>query len=262
MKPEPRGTDFRIGDVLHDAWAYDPKLWQGSRMGVAEDFGPAVTLLFELLSKRRVPHALVGGVAMLKVLEGRNTKDIDLIVHPSCLDSLPEIAVEARGERFTRARFAEVRLDLQLTTDPLFAKVLRSYTTLQHFEDLPQQPIPCATVEGLLLLKLYALPSLYRQGDYLRIGLYENDAATLLHAYRPRTEALLAELGEHLSASDLAEVRKLVPELRRRFENRFGPPAGEVSEPVASGAGGRSDPTGGGRSDPTGDGGRVDSGDP
>ena len=126
MKPELRGKDFRIGDVLHDAWAFDPKLWRGDQMGVAEDFGPAVTLLLELLSERRVAYALVGGMAMLKYFEGRNTKDVDIIVAPSCLEDLPEIEVTARGEHFARARFAEVRLDLLLTTDPLFAKVLRS----------------------------------------------------------------------------------------------------------------------------------------
>jgi len=226
MKPELRGRDFRIGDVLHDAWAFDPKLWRGDRMGVAEDFGPAVTLLLELLAERRVAYALVGGMAMLKYFEGRNTKDVDLIVAPSGLEDLPEIEVKARGEHFVRARFAEVRLDLLLTTEPLFAKVLQSYTIAHHFEDLPQQPVPCATVEGLLLLELYALPSLYRQGNFVRVGLFENDAASLLHAYRPRIEPLLAELGEHLNAADLAAVRTLVAELQRRFEPRFGPDQG------------------------------------
>jgi len=231
MKPELRGKDFRIGDVLHDAWAFDPKLWRGTQMGVAEDFGPAVTLLLELLSERHIAYALVGGMAMLKYLEGRNTKDVDLIVAPSCLERLPEIEVKTTGEHFVRARFAEVRLDLLLTTDPLFAKVLQSYTITHHFDDLPHQPVPCATVEGLLLLKLYALPSLYRQGEFVRIGLYENDAASLLHAYRPSIEPLLAELGEHLSASDLAAVRTLVPELQRRFEPRFGPRVDEKYGP-------------------------------
>jgi hypothetical protein len=186
-----------------------------------------VTLLLELLSQRHVAYALVGGMAMLKYFEGRNTKDVDLIVEPSCLEILPEVVVRARGEHFVRARFAEVRLDLLLTTDPLFAKVLRSYTTSHHFDDLPQQPVPCATVEGLLLLKLYALPSLCRQSDFIRVGLYENDVATLLHVYRPQTEPLLTELREHLSESELNEVRKLVPELQRRFDRRFDPPAGE-----------------------------------
>lgn len=233
MKPELRGPDFRISEVLHDAWAYDPKLWTRDRMGVAEDFAPAVTLLFELLLERRSAFAVAGGMAMLKYFEGRNTKDLDLLMASWDLlegGALPELEIRERGDHFVRGRFAEVSLDLLLTSDPLFAKVLRSYVAPQEFKDLPGRPIPCATVEGLLLLKLYALPSLYRQGQFLRIGLYENDIASLLHVYQPEIAPLLAELGEHLSASDLAEVRKLVPELGRRFERRFERPPEEVSE--------------------------------
>jgi len=224
MKPETRGRDFRIGDVLHDAWAFDPKLWRGGRMGVAEDFRPAVALLLELLAERRVEYAVAGGVAMLKYLEGRNTKDLDLVMTSRGLDALPEIDVRARDGHFVRGSFADVGVDLLLTSDPLFARVLRSHVAPRHFDDLPQQPVPCATVEGLLLLKLYALPSLYRQGELLRIGLYENDVASLLHLYRPKVEPILDELAEHLTASDVVEVRRLVAELQRRFDRRFGSP--------------------------------------
>jgi hypothetical protein len=230
MQPEPRGRDFRIGDVLHDAWAFDPKLWRGSRMGVAEDFSPAVALLFELLAARRVEYAVAGGMAMLKFLEGRNTKDLDLLMTPRGLEALPEIEVRARDGHFVRGSFAEVSVDLLPTSDPLFANVLRSHVAPQRFDDLPRQPVPCATVEGLLLLKLYALPSLYRQGELLRVGLYENDVASLLHVYRPEIEPVIEELAEHLTASDLGEVRRLVPELRRRFERRFSRTSDEVSE--------------------------------
>jgi hypothetical protein len=228
MKLVPPSRQVRIGEVLHDAWAFDPKLWRGDQMGVAEDLTPAVALLFDLLEERRVEYALVGGLAVLHYLEGRNTKDIDLIMAPAGLDDMPEIVVESRHRTFVNTRFAGVRLDLLLTTDPLFAKVLRAYTSIERVDD---RPIPCATVEGLLLLKLYALPSLYRQGDFVRVGLYENDVASLLHSYRPRIDPLLAELGEHLSEPDLAAVGTLVPELQRRFESRFGSDQGELPGP-------------------------------
>ncbi|HVR11698.1 MAG TPA: hypothetical protein VMW75_26890 [Thermoanaerobaculia bacterium] len=205
---------MRIGEVLHDAWAFDPKTWHGNQMGVAEDLTPAVTLLFDLLEERHVEYALVGGLAVLHYLPGRNTKDIDLLMAPSGLEALPELTVESRHDAFMKTRFAGVRLDLLLTTNPLFAKVLRAYTAIERVDD---RPIPCATVEGLLLLKLYALPSLYRQGDFVRVGLYENDVATLLHAYRPALQPLMAELGKHLDALDLAAVKEVVPDLQRRF---------------------------------------------
>jgi hypothetical protein len=231
----------RIGEVLHDAWAFDPKLWRGDQMGVAEDLTPAVALLFDLLEERRIEYALVGGLAVLHYLEGRNTKDIDLLMAPAGLDALPEIVVESRHRTFVNTRFAGVRLDLLLTTDSLFAKVLRAYTSIERVDD---RPIPCATVEGLLLLKLYSLPSLYRQGDFVRVGLYENDVATLLHAYRPALDSVLLELGKHLSAADLAAVKEVLPDLQRRFRSlrpdqisEDPPPYLDPSDPPAGLAG-------------------------
>lgn len=47
----------------------------------------------------------------------------------------------------------------------------------QQFGD---RSIRCATIEGLIILKLYALPSLYRQGNFDRLSLYENDIPQLL----------------------------------------------------------------------------------
>lgn len=102
-----------------------------------------------------------------------------------------------------------------MTRNPLFEKVRRRHATTGHFIE---RDVPCATVEGLLLLKLYALPSLYRQGNFSRVGLYENDVATLIEAYRPSLELLLQELSGYLSATDLAAVRDIVSEIQTRIE--------------------------------------------
>jgi hypothetical protein len=75
----------------------------------------------------------------------------------------------------------------------------------------------------LILLKLYALPSLYRQGNFTRVGLYENDVATLLHAHNPPVAPLLDELSRYLSASDTMQVKQIVSEIQQRisrFEER------------------------------------------
>ena len=100
--------------------------------------------------------------------------------------------------------------------------VQRRYATVQSFYE---RDIPCATVEGLLLLKLYALPSLYRQGNFVRVGLYENDLATLMHAYQPDLDALFAVLAPHLSVSDMVALRDIVAEIQQRiarFQHGFG----------------------------------------
>jgi hypothetical protein len=75
----------------------------------------------------------------------------------------------------------------------------------------------------LLLLKLFALPSLYRQGDFARVGLYENDVATLLEKYDPDLDPLFSTLRPHLLETDRHELHSIVGEIReriQRFENR------------------------------------------
>ena len=182
----------------------------------------AVARLFTLLHERQIAHLLVGGIAMLHYVQGRNTEDIDLIVSVSSLQKLPEIVLISQDANFARGTFENLQIDFLLTRNPFFAMVQRRHATVQSFHE---RDIPCATVEGLLLLKLYALPSLYRQGNFVRVGLYENDLATLMHAYQPDLDALFAVLAQHLSVSDMAALRDIVAEIQQRiarFQQGFG----------------------------------------
>jgi hypothetical protein len=183
-----------------------------------EPLSATVSRLFSTLDERGIDYLLVGGIALLQYVEGRNTEDLDLIIALPALAALPEIRIESRDGEFLRGRFDGLQVDLLLTDNPLFEEVRRRYRTTRRFVE---REIPCATVEGLVLLKLYALPSLYRQGNFARVGLYENDVATLLEAYRPALEPLFAELARHVSRTDLASLRAIVADLERRIE-RFG----------------------------------------
>jgi len=147
-----------------------------------------VARFFSLLRERRIDYVLVGGIALLQYVEGRNTEDIDLIMTDASLERLPELVIETREEDFARGKFGDLQVDLLLTNNALFDEVRKRYTTTRQFVE---QDIPCATVEGLILLKIYELPSLYRQGEFARVGLYENDVATLLQAHRPPIEPCL-----------------------------------------------------------------------
>ncbi len=181
----------------------------------------AVSHLFDLLKQRKVDYVLVGGVALLTYVEGRNTQDIDLIVAVSSLTMLPEIKIGHQDIYFARGDYEGLQIDLLLTENPLFDTVRKKHTTERSFQE---QLIKTATVEGLLLLKLYALPSLYRQGSFARVGIYENDVAVLLHDYPVAVGEIEKELSLHLSASDLAEVKSILGEIQRRIERyRHGP---------------------------------------
>jgi hypothetical protein len=206
--------EVHIGKVVRNAALFN---FGPGRGGAVHGDGliEAVSRLFHLLRERRVEHLLVGGIALLKYAEARNTGHIDLILAASSLETLPELQVEERDDDFARARFDGLQVDLLLTSNPLFEEVRQRYATTQRFVE---QAIPCATVEGLLLLKLYALPSLYRQGNFARVALYEGDISTLMHDYRPPMEPLFEELQPHLSPTDLAAVRGIVAEIQERIE--------------------------------------------
>lgn len=178
----------------------------------------SVARLFTLLKERRTEYLLVGGIALLQYIEGRNTEDIDLIMALSSLKELAEIEITSQDANFARGQFGELQIDFLLTRNRLFEKVRKQYGTTQYFVE---QEIPCATVEGLLLLKLYALPSLYRQGNFARVGIYENDIATLIYSYRAELEPLMEELAQHLSDTDMVAVREIVTEIEQRID-RFG----------------------------------------
>jgi hypothetical protein len=208
-----------IGEVIRNAVLFNPENSQDLVMN-SDMLIETVARFFSVLRERQIDYVLVGGIALLQYVEGRNTEDIDLITAVSALERLPELQMETRDADFARGKFGNLRVDMLLTINPFFDEVRRHYTTSKRFVE---QEIPCATVEGLILLKLYALPSLYRQGNFTRVGLYENDVATLMHFHNPLLEPLLEKLANYLSESDLTQVREIVVEIQQRisrFEKR------------------------------------------
>lgn len=202
-----------IGNVIRNAMVFNFRNSLGGAV-ITDNLLQSVSRLFSILDERQIEYLLVGGIAVLQYIEGRNTQDIDLIMAVSSLEKMPEIRIIEKNPDFARGQFDELQIDLLLTRNPLFDKVRRDYATTRQFVE---QAIPCATVEGLLLLKMYALPSLYRQGSFARVGIYENDIATLMELYQPALAPLLAELSKHLSATDLNAVREIVAEIEQRI---------------------------------------------
>jgi len=210
---------FQIGEIIHNAITFDVKNWLDTPMN-SDALVQAVQDFFSMLEQRQVDYVLVGGVALLRYVTGRNTQDLDLIMALSSLKKLPELEIASEDANFVRASYGELQIDILLTTNPLFRKVQRQYSTVERLLD---RRIPIATVDGLLLLKLYALPSLYRQGDFARVGIYENDLATLLYYYQPNVDGLMDELSRYVSDSDLAEIKAIVVEAQARvsrFKNK------------------------------------------
>ena len=97
----PEGVSLRrLAQVLLDAWEADPRRWMKPSPQLRE--GPAQLSvpvpqdaldLFQLLAERRVDYVLVGGLAMLTYVKGRNTKDVDLLMSVAALGKLPELKI-------------------------------------------------------------------------------------------------------------------------------------------------------------------------
>jgi len=204
----------QIGSVLRNAVTFNFKNNFEVIMN-ADSLLTQVERLFNLLESRKIDYVLVGGIALLTYVEGRNTQDIDLIMTLPSLSKLPEIKIESQDMHFARGKFGELQVDILFTKNPLFAKVEKNYTTTSQFMD---RNIRCATVEGLILLKLFALPSLYRQGSFERVGIYENDIAVLMNAFNPKTEALFTELKRHLNETDVDEAHRIISDIEARIQ--------------------------------------------
>ena len=86
-----------------------------------------VARFFTLLRERQVEYVLVGGIALLQYVEGRNTEDIDLIMAVSALEQLPELHVETRDADFARGTFNDLKVDVLLTSNALFEEVRRAW---------------------------------------------------------------------------------------------------------------------------------------
>ncbi len=164
-----------------------------------------------------IPHLLVGAMAMLQHIDGRPTRDIDFIIALEDLEKLPGYRVEERNEWFATGTVGPVRVDLLFTSNPLFAEVLANHAVVRLLLGIP---IRCATPRGIILLKLYALPSLYRQGKVPRAAIYETDILQLLTLESADSESLLKTLQPHMLASDINELRHILTEIQHRIDHR------------------------------------------
>jgi hypothetical protein len=201
--------ELAIAEIVQNAHDFNP------REPMTQDLRPAVEALFTELEQKHVDYVLVGGVALLSYVEGRNTQDIDLIVRGDQLDAIDWNAT-IQDHDFGRAQYGGVRVDLLLRSNRLFEHVAQHERTTTQFQG---RAISVATRKGLLLLKLYALPSLYRNGQLARAALYETDVRMLLQGADIVDAELLGALDSLLSRSDIAELARILGEQRegRRF---------------------------------------------
>jgi len=217
LKPGYKNMQSAIGEIIKNGVVFDMKNW-GADLSNADNLPQIIDSLFITLTERNINYLLVGGVALLSYVEGRNTQDIDFILAREDVESIPEFTITEENRDFARGFYQTVQIDLLLTRNPLFELVRNRYATNRNFGE---RTIRCVTVEGLLLLKLFALPSLYRQGNFSRVSIYENDITLLLLNYSVDLSPILQVLSSHLIPSDMQEVRAIVSDIEVRIQRLY-----------------------------------------
>lgn len=203
-----------ISEIVKNGIAFDLKNWQ-KEMSNIENLTEFIETIFDTLNERNIDYLLVGGVALLSYVEGRNTQDIDLILAKPDLLSLPELDIINENNDFIRGEYGDLTVDILLTQNQLFQKITQQFATIRQFGE---KNIRCVTVEGLVILKFYALPSLYRQGNFERVSIYENDILLLLLNYPINLNPIFQILSEHLLPTDLEEIRSICSEIESRIK--------------------------------------------
>jgi hypothetical protein len=203
-----RGID--IPQVIQDAHDFD--FWRHS---VADtQISKIVGEFLDQLVGHKIDFVVVGGIAMLAYVEGRNTKDIDLILAISDLQRVSGLTITFQDRDFARADFHGLQIDILKTENKLFDLVRREHASQNEIE---RRKIQIATPEGLVLTKLFALPSLYRQGIFDRVALYETDITMLMQRYPLRRDHLLANLKPFLSETDIDSLQDILNDIERRI---------------------------------------------
>jgi ABC-type amino acid transport substrate-binding protein len=108
-----------ISEIIKNGILFDMKNWQGGSPNVNQ-LPVIIEQLFNILQARRIDYLLVGGIALLGYIEGRNTQTIDFILAKTDLEAIPEITIAEENKDFIRGKFGELQIDCLLTRNALF----------------------------------------------------------------------------------------------------------------------------------------------
>ena len=206
-----------IADVVHKGSAFRWKNKSQQQLMDDSRIPQDVNQFLDELTSSGVDYLLVGGIALLQYIDGRNTEDIDLILSLPDGAKIEGLVLHEVNEYFARGSFGVLTVDILRSENPFFQTIKKNEATMAEFLG---RNLNTVTARGLILLKLYALPSLYRQHQHTKTHIYEADIQSLLEVCQASSESLMTSLRSYLPDNDLNELAKILEEFQQH-RNRF-----------------------------------------
>jgi hypothetical protein len=173
-------------------------------------------VFLDTLVEREIDCVLVGAMAMLMYVSGRNTQDLDFIASRREVRRLPEVieAYKNDEKNFREGYFGSLKVDFLLTGNRLFKRIAERYSQPMV---IGNRTLKVATPEGLVIMKLYAIPTLLYQFREDKILRYEADLADLLAGTEVRDTVVLDELKKHLKPGEFLAAKTVLQDIRERI---------------------------------------------
>jgi hypothetical protein len=206
-----------IADVVHKGVAFRWKNKNFYDLMNDSQLPQDVNAFLDTLQSAGVDYMIVGGIALLQYIEARNTEVIDVILSLTDSDKIQGLVLEEVNEFSARGKFGLLTVDILRSESPFFRYVQERHGVDGFFLN---RSLHTASAKGLALLKLYALPSLYRQHQHTRVHIYEADLQSLILHGQFKNEELLSELIDFMSPNDIHELSKILVEFEQH-RSRF-----------------------------------------
>jgi len=206
-----------IKEVIYAANAFNIRNWSGEMN--FDNLPNSVDKFLKLLTRNEIEIVIVGGIALLSYMRDRNTQDLDLIVSRADFRQLaPFLKTIEADENFANCEtFDGLKVDFLFAENAIFNYVKKAFSQKRSFQE---GSFYVATVEGLVLMKLYAWADLYQNGSLFNDKFlltkalrYRNDIEVLLLNYEINLTPLERILEKNLEASKFALVENLIKQL-------------------------------------------------
>ncbi len=208
-----------IKEIIYSANAFNTRNWFNDYKMNSDNLPKSVDSFLKLLSQNKIDIVIVGGIALLSYMQDRNTQDLDLIVSKADFYKISaSLKVVESDENFANCEtFDGLKVDFLFTDNAIFNYVKKAFCQKRDYQE---GSFYIATVEGLVLMKLYAWADLYFNGKlfndkYLltKSLRYKNDIEVLLLNYEIDLTPLKRILKKNLEASKFGLVENLIKQL-------------------------------------------------